>query len=168
MWLYYLISVDWAYKPRNEVSDDAILPNPPNAIMCLRKEHKKSFQYMVKSLHFIFQIWVKGENCRHNVKKEVGNRASPDHVQVNWRQIFNNSLSVNNWIKWIIDYCGKSLYKLFLAWFHFEPQMTWTWSGIRYTTHQSKANAIKLTFSLKSGTLRWSYIIQFCLCLFTF
>ena len=75
MWLYYLISVDWAYKPRNEVSDDAILPNPPNAIMCLRKEHKKSFQYMVKSLHFIFQIWVKGENCRHNVKKEVGNRA---------------------------------------------------------------------------------------------
>ena len=73
-------------------------------------------------------------------------------MQVNWRQIFNNSLSVYNWIKWIIDYCGKSLYKLFLAWFHFEPQMTWTWSGIRYTTHQSKANAIKLTFSLKSGT----------------
>ena len=30
---------------------------------------------MVKSLHFIFQIWVKGENCRHNVKKEVGNMA---------------------------------------------------------------------------------------------
>ena len=28
---------------------------------------------MVKSLHFIFQIWVKGENCRRNVKKEVGN-----------------------------------------------------------------------------------------------
>ena len=137
--------------------DDAILPNPPNAIMCLRKEHKKSFQYMVKSLHFIFQIWVKGENCRHNVKKEVGNMA---------RIIFkliDNSLSVYNWIKWIIKYCGKSLYKLFLAWIHFEPQMTCTWSGFRYIPH-TKAKQTQLNSPLAwSQALRWSCIIQFCL-----
>ena len=38
---------------------------------------------MVKSLHFPFQIWVKGENCRHNVKKVgLGMYYGPDHVQV--------------------------------------------------------------------------------------